>query len=66
MRGSTLAALVLPLAADLAQALGREHAVHAAIKAGGIAEKTIVAARRFVALAQGPETGARELTTKSN
>ena len=53
-------------AADLAQALGREHAVHAAIKAGGIAEKTIIAARRFVALAQGPETGARELTTKSN
>ena len=53
-------------AAELAQALGREHAVHAAIKAGGIAEKTIIAARRFVALAQGPETAARELTTKSN
>ena len=53
-------------AAELAQALGREHAVHAAIKAGGIAEKTIIAARRFVALAQGPETGARERTTKSN
>src|SRR5262245_33513603 len=43
-------------AAELAQALGREHAVHAAIKAGGIAEKTIIATRRFVALAQGPET----------
>ena len=53
-------------AADLAQALGREHAVHAAIKAGGIAEKTIIAARRFVALAQGPEIAARELTTKLN
>jgi predicted RNA-binding protein YlxR (DUF448 family) len=52
-------------AADLAQALGREHAVHAAIKAGGIAEKTIIAARRLAALEQG-DTGARELTTKSN
>jgi hypothetical protein len=46
--------------------LGREHAVHAAIKAGGIAEKTIIASRRFVALTQGPETGAREPATKSN
>jgi predicted RNA-binding protein YlxR (DUF448 family) len=53
-------------AAELAQALGREHAVHAAIKSGGIAEKTIIASRRFTALQQGPETGARELTTKSN
>jgi uncharacterized protein len=52
-------------AADLAQALGREHAVHAAIKAGGIAEKTIIAARRFTALEQG-DTGARESTPKSN
>jgi len=48
-------------AAELAQALGREHAVHAAIKAGGIAEKTIIAARRFVALTEGAETAAREL-----
>ena len=53
-------------AAELAQALGREHAVHAAIKTGGIAEKTIIASRRFTALQQGPETGARELTPKSN
>ena len=53
-------------AAELAQALGREHAVHAAIKSGGIAEKTIIASRRFAALQQGPETGARELATKSN
>ena len=53
-------------AAELAQALGREHAVHAAIKSGGIAEKTIIASRRFTALQQGPETGARELTPKSN
>lgn len=52
-------------AAELAQALGREHAVHAAIKAGGIAEKTIIAARRFAALEQGA-TGARESTPKSN
>jgi uncharacterized protein len=53
-------------AAELAQALGREHAVHAAIKSGGIAEKTIIASRRFTALQQGPEPSARELTTKSN
>lgn len=53
-------------AAELAQALGREHAVHAAIKFGGLAEKTIIAARRFAALQRGPDTGARELTTKSN
>ena len=46
-------------AAELAQALGREHAVHAAIKAGGIAEKTIIASRRLAALDQGPEIGAR-------
>jgi hypothetical protein len=53
-------------AAELAQALGREHAVHAAIKAGGIAEKTIIASRRLTALSRGPEQGARELNTKSN
>jgi predicted RNA-binding protein YlxR (DUF448 family) len=46
-------------AAELAQALGREHAVHAAIKAGGIAEKTIIASRRYAALQQGPQSGAR-------
>lgn len=46
-------------AAELAQALGRAHAVHAAIKAGGIAEKTIIASRRFAALTQGSDTGAR-------
>ena len=51
-------------AAELAQALGREHAVHAAIKAGGIAEKTIIASRRFASLAQGPETGVRAAVTK--
>jgi len=53
-------------AAELAQALGREHAVHAAIKAGGIAEKTIIASRRYAALAQGPEKDARATVTKSN
>lgn len=59
-------------AAELAQALGREHAVHAAIKAGGIAEKTIIASRRLVgltqgaALEQGPQTGARANVMKSN
>jgi len=52
--------ICVPLtAAELAQALGRAHAVHAAIKAGGIAEKMIIASRRFAALTQGPDTGAR-------
>lgn len=57
-------------AAELAQALGREHAVHAAIKAGGIAEKTIIASRRLVglthgtALEQGPQSGAHADVTK--
>ncbi|HET6618962.1 MAG TPA: RNA-binding protein [Dongiaceae bacterium] len=50
-------------AAELAQALGREHAVHAAIKAGGLAEKTIIASRRFAALEEGPGTGAHEPAT---
>lgn len=53
-------------AAELAQALGRERAVHAAIKAGGIAEKTIIASRRFLALARGSEKDARATATKSN
>ena len=59
-------------AAELAHALGREHAVHAAIKAGGIAEKTIIASRRLAGLTQGtapeqgPQTGARAHVTKSN
>jgi predicted RNA-binding protein YlxR (DUF448 family) len=46
-------------AAELAQALGREHAVHAAITAGGIAEKTIIASRRLAALEARAENGAR-------
>jgi uncharacterized protein len=46
-------------AAELAQALGREHAVHAAITAGGIAEKTIIASRRLAALESRAENGAR-------
>ena len=37
-------------AAELAQALGREHAVHAAIAESGIAERIIVACRRLRAL----------------
>jgi predicted RNA-binding protein YlxR (DUF448 family) len=64
-------------AAELAQALGREHAVHAAIKAGGIAEKMIIASRRLVGLTQGtvpggtapergPQAGMRATATKSN
>lgn len=40
--------IVAPLtAAELAQALGREHAVHAAIAESGIAERTIIACRRL-------------------
>ena len=46
-------------AAELAQALGREHAVHAAITAGGIAEKTIIASRRLAALDHRADNGAR-------
>ena len=46
-------------AAELAQALGREHAVHAAITAGGIAEKTIIASRRLAALDHRSDNGAR-------
>jgi predicted RNA-binding protein YlxR (DUF448 family) len=46
-------------AAELAQALGREHAVHAAITAGGIAEKTIIASRRLAALEHRADNGAR-------
>lgn len=43
--------LAAPLtAAELAQALGREHAVHAAIAASGIAERVIIACRRLRAL----------------
>lgn len=57
-------------AAELAQALGREHAVHAAIKAGGIAEKTIIASRRLAGLTDGApddgqEPGAHALVTKT-
>jgi predicted RNA-binding protein YlxR (DUF448 family) len=50
-------------AAELAQALGREHAVHAAIKAGGLAEKTSIASRRVAAREEGPGTGAHEPAT---
>lgn len=40
--------IVAPLtAAELAQALGRDHAVHAAIAESGIAERTIIACRRL-------------------
>lgn len=37
-------------AAELAQALGREHAVHAAVLASGIADRIMEAARRLAAL----------------
>jgi uncharacterized protein len=56
--------------AELAQALGREHAVHAAIAASGIAERIIIACRRLNGLraggsqaAEAPESTTTELTT---
>jgi hypothetical protein len=43
-------------AAELAQALGRDHAVHAAIEQGGIAERIIIACRRLTGLSgAGPQ-----------
>ena len=42
-------------AAELAQALGRDHAVHAAIAESGIAERIIVACRRLAGL-RAPES----------
>lgn len=47
-------------AAELAQALGREHAVHAAIAESGIAERIVVACRRLAALQ------ATDVKTESN
>jgi len=55
-------------AAELAQALGRDHAVHAAIEQGGIAERIIIACRRLTGLSeaglQAPELTSAE--TESN
>lgn len=46
--------IIAPLtAAELSQALGREHAVHAAIAESGIAERIIVACRRLHGLQVG-------------
>jgi predicted RNA-binding protein YlxR (DUF448 family) len=46
--------ILAPLtAAELAQALGREHAVHAAIAESGIAERIIVACKRLAGLQVG-------------
>ncbi|MGH6892638.1 MAG: RNA-binding protein [Dongiaceae bacterium] len=65
-------------AAELAQAIGRDHAVHAAIRSGGIATRIAVASRRLAGLTEGrgPEgkiagveakTGAEaKTTTKTN
>lgn len=47
-------------AAELAQALGREHAVHAAIAESGIAERIIVACRRLAGL-RAPESSVAAL-----
>lgn len=46
-------------AADLAHALGRDHAVHAAIRPGNIATRIAIAARRLAGLA-ARETGLAE------
>lgn len=48
VRGGSGVEIVAPLtAAELAQALGRDHAVHAAIAESGIAERIIIACRRL-------------------
>jgi uncharacterized protein len=58
--------IVAPLtAAELAQALGRDHAVHAAIAESGIAERIIIACRRLRGLQVGGLQGETE-TTESN
>ncbi len=54
-------------AAELGQALGRDHAVHAAIRPGGIADRILVASRRLAGLTEdtsASDTGTR--TTKTN
>lgn len=43
-------------AAELGQALGRDHAVHAAIRPGGIADRILVASRRLAGLIQGTQS----------
>lgn len=58
--------IVAPLtAAELAQALGRDHAVHAAIAESGIAERMIIACRRLSGLQAGGLQATTE-TTESN
>lgn len=54
--------IVAPLtAAELAQALGREHAVHAAVAPSGIADRIIAACRRLSGLqAGGLQVGAMQ------
>jgi uncharacterized protein len=54
-------------AAELGQALGRDHAVHAAIRPGGIADRILVSSRRLAGLTEGmsaSDTATR--TTKTN
>lgn len=55
--------IVAPLtAAELAQALGREHAVHAAVAPSGIADRIIAACRRLSGLqAGGLQVGAMQV-----
>lgn len=49
--------------ADLAQALGREHAVHAAVRPGGIATRIAIAARRLAGLTDGKTAEAKTIKT---
>lgn len=57
--------IVSPLTAqELAQALGRDHAVHAAVAPSGIADRIIVACRRLAGL-QAPGVEAAETETNA-
>lgn len=69
LQGGSGVEICAPLtAAELAQALGREHAVHAAIEQSGIAERIIVACRRLDGLRapQSQATGLKTAKAESN
>lgn len=63
MAGSGVEICAPLTAADLAQALGRDHAVHAAVAPSGIADRIIVACRRLAGLTS---PGAETVETESN
>jgi len=68
LQGGSGVEICTPLtAAELAQALGRAHAVHAAIGQSGIAERIIVACRRLNGLrAPDSKPGTKIAETESN